>query len=72
MPGPEKFRIKLIRRKHKMINRDIIIKKVAGKIENPVDLENPDKILRIEVLGNFTGLSFHAPNEVIRFKKESN
>ncbi|MFX1501591.1 MAG: hypothetical protein ACFFDH_11565 [Promethearchaeota archaeon] len=38
-------------------------------MNNEVDLENPDKIVRIEVLGNITGLSFLKKNEIVRFKR---
>lgn len=66
----ESFRIVLKRRKHKTLSRENIITKIAKKIKNPVDLEHPQKILRIEVLGNFCGITFHNPDEIIRLRKK--
>ena len=39
---------------------------IAKNIDNPVDLENPDKIIRIEVLDNICGISFLKQEDVIR------
>ncbi|TFF98532.1 MAG: hypothetical protein EU547_01345, partial [Promethearchaeota archaeon] len=46
----DSFRIKLNRRDNKFIKRRQLIDEVANIFKNPVDLENPDKILRIELL----------------------
>ncbi len=68
----DSFRIYLKHRKNKLIDRDILIRKVAKDIDNRVDLENPDKVIRIEVLGNFTGISFIKPDDVIKKKPPTN
>jgi tRNA acetyltransferase TAN1 len=65
----DSFRITLKRRHHQKIERDSFIKKIAKVIDNEVDLENPDKILRIEVLGNITGVSFLKKNDIFKIKK---
>jgi len=65
----ETFKIDLKRRHNNSIERDILIKKTAKNIKNGVDLENPDKIIRIELLGNFCGIAFLKSDEIIRFKK---
>ena len=62
----ESFRILLKRRKNKLINRNKFIERVARNITNEVDLENPDKILRIESLGKFSGIGLLKPGEIIR------
>jgi tRNA acetyltransferase TAN1 len=66
----ERFRIKLRRRKNKLIERKPLIESVAKYINNPVDLENPEKIVRIELLKNICGISFLNPGEVISPKNE--
>ncbi|MBD3213747.1 MAG: hypothetical protein GF311_14145 [Candidatus Lokiarchaeota archaeon] len=66
----ERFRIKLRRRKNKLIGRKSLIESVAKHINNPVDLENPEKIIRIELLKNICGISFLNPGEVISPKNE--
>jgi len=65
----ESFKIDLKRRQNENVERDILIKRTAKNIENKVDLENPDKIIRIELLGNFCGIAFLKSDEIIRFKK---
>ena len=62
------FKIILNRRKSPHIDRESIIKKIASIFNNKVDLEHPDKIIRIEVLGNITGISYLNPNEIIKPK----
>ncbi len=65
----ESFKITLKRRKHEKIERNSFIERIASAIDHKVDLENPDKIIRIEVLGNITGISFLKKNEIIRIKR---
>jgi len=64
----DSFKIILKRRKHEKIERNDFIEEIASIIDNKVDLKNPDKIVRIEVLGNISGVSFLKKNEIIKFK----
>ena len=64
----DSFKITLKRRKHEKIERINFIKVIANIIDNKVDLENPDKIIRIEVLGNISGVSFLKKNEIVKIK----
>ncbi|MHA1669083.1 MAG: THUMP domain-containing protein [Promethearchaeota archaeon] len=66
----ESFRIELKRRNNEIINRTQLIKVVAEIFNNKVDLDNPDKIIRIEILGNFCGISFLKENEILKALKE--
>jgi tRNA acetyltransferase TAN1 len=61
----DSFKIVLKRRKHEKIEREKTIVRIASKIDNRVDLENPDKTIRIEILGRFTGVSFLEKNDVV-------
>lgn len=65
----ESFKITLKRRKHEKIERINFIKVIAKLIDNKVDLENPDKIIRIEVLGNISGISFLKKNEIVKIDR---
>ncbi|MFX1324072.1 MAG: THUMP domain-containing protein [Promethearchaeota archaeon] len=65
----DSFKIVLKRRKHEKIDREKIIDQIASKIDNRVDLENPDKIIRVEILGSFTGVSFLEKNDIIGVSK---
>lgn len=64
------FKIELNRRKNEKIERDVIIESVAKNIVNRVDLDNPDIILRIELLGNICGISFLRPDEIIKISNK--
>ncbi|MFX1493515.1 MAG: THUMP domain-containing protein [Promethearchaeota archaeon] len=66
--GDESFMIELNRRKNDLIERDGLIESIAKFIYNKVDLENPDKIIRIEILRNMTGISFLQQDDVIKTK----
>lgn len=61
----ESFKIDLNRRKHKKIERNTLIERIAIGIHNDVDLENPDKVIRIEILGNFSGVSFLQKKDIV-------
>ena len=63
------FKIVLKRRNNEKIERAKFIEKIANIINNEVDLENPDKVVRIEVLGNITGISFLKKNEIVRIDR---
>ncbi len=66
----ESFKIILKRRHHEKIERDHFIEAIASTIDYKVDLENPDKIIRVEILGNITGISFLKESEIINVKNE--
>ncbi len=66
----ESFRILLKRRKNEQIDRNNMIKVAAKKIDNKVNLENPDVTIRIELLGNFCGISFLRKGEILKLNNE--
>lgn len=47
-----------------------IIEAAAANIERKVDLDKPDKILLIEVIGGLTGISVIKPDDMISVMKE--
>jgi tRNA(Ser,Leu) C12 N-acetylase TAN1 len=65
------FKIELNRRKNENIERDTIIDSVAKSLNNKVSLDNPDIILRIELLGNISGISFLKPGEIITISNKT-
>ncbi|MHA2007989.1 MAG: THUMP domain-containing protein [Promethearchaeota archaeon] len=65
----DSFKIVLKRRKHEKIARNNIIEQIAKNINNNVDLENPDKVIRVEVLGNYSGVSILEKKDVISIKR---
>lgn len=65
----ESFRITVEKRFTETSTKDII-EAAASNIERKVDLNNPDKILLIEVVGGLTGLSVIRPNDILSVVKE--
>ncbi|MFW5895637.1 MAG: THUMP domain-containing protein [archaeon] len=41
---------------------------MARNFDNPVDLENPDIIVRFEILGRYCGISYLKQDEILRVK----
>jgi tRNA acetyltransferase TAN1 len=65
----ETFRI-TIEKRHTSISRRELVKEVASIVEKRVNLTNPDKIIAIEIVGKFTGISALNPSEIISTSKE--
>ena len=65
----ETFRVTVEKRFTETPTRDII-EAAAANVEREVDLNNPDKILLIEVVGGLTGLSVIKPNEILAVMME--
>jgi tRNA acetyltransferase TAN1 len=65
----EKFRI-TIEKRHTHLSSKPIIDSVAKKIDRPVDLDAPDKILLIEIIGELAGLSLLTPNDTMSVERE--
>jgi len=59
----EKWRMTVEKRRYTEHHKSEIIEEVAELIEENVDLEKPDKILRIEIIGGYAGLSILKPDE---------
>ena len=67
----EKFRIRIKKRNNEHVKRDKYVKKVAENLHNPVDLEEPEKIIRLEIIGNVCGISFLKPGDIIKPKSKA-
>lgn len=65
----ETFRITVEKRFTEISTRDVI-EAAASKIERKVNLEKPDKILLIEIVGGQTGISLIKPQDIISVSKE--
>ena len=65
----ESFRVTVEKRFTELHAKDLI-EAVATDIQRKVDLDNPSKILLVEVFGKLTGLSLIAPNEILNILKE--
>jgi len=65
----ESFRITLEKRRTQLRSLEIITP-VAEIIDRRVDLENPDWVILIEVMGEKTGVSVIKPNDMLNIQKE--
>jgi tRNA(Ser,Leu) C12 N-acetylase TAN1 len=61
----DSFMIYLKRRKHENIERNSFIDTIAKLIHNKVNLNNPNIIIRFEILGNKCGIAFLKPDQII-------
>ena len=69
----ETFRVTVEKRFTNLHSRELIEAAVTGidaTGERKVDLENPDKIMLIEVLGGLTGMALIKPNDLLAVLKE--
>ncbi len=65
----ETFRVTVEKRFTSLHSQEIIAA-VATEIQRKVALERPDKVLLIEVLGGFTGISLVKPSDILSIQKE--
>lgn len=65
----ETFRVTVEKRFTEASTQDIV-EAAAENVERKVDLNKPDKILLIEVVGGFTGISVIKPDDILSVMKE--
>jgi len=65
----ETFRV-TIEKRHSEISSREIIEAAVENLNRKVDLNNPDKIILIEVLGRLTGVSVIRPTDILSVVKE--
>jgi tRNA acetyltransferase TAN1 len=65
----ETFRVTVEKRFTSLHTKDLI-EAAAGDLKQKADLENPNKILLVEVLGALTGLSLLEPSDILAVIKE--
>ena len=69
MSENETFRVTVEKRFTSIHTRDLI-EAIAAEVKNKVDLDRPDKVVLVEVLGGYTGLSLLKPTDLISVLKE--
>lgn len=68
MAETESFRVTVEKRFTGVHSHDII-EAVATNVKNKVDLENPDRVLLIEILGAYSGVSLLKPSDLLSVLK---
>ncbi len=65
----ESFRV-TVEKRFTTLHSQEIVEVVAAKIPRQVNLDNPDKVLLIEIIGKFTGVSLVKPDLILSVLKE--
>jgi len=65
----ERWRITLEKRRYTLYHKIDIIRELAQLIDEKVDLEKPDKILRVDIIGKYAGISVLSPCDVLSTTK---
>jgi tRNA acetyltransferase TAN1 len=65
----ESFRV-TVEKRYTSLSAKKIIELVAEDIDRKVDLQTPDKIVLIEILGAITGISVITPKDILSVNKE--
>jgi len=64
----DSYRISIEKRNSDISSQELITK-IAKNIKNKVSLENPDKIIQIEILGGITGMSILKKSDILSVEK---
>ncbi len=65
----EKFRI-TVEKRHTDLSSKTIIDTIAKRIQRTVDLEEPDKILLVEIIGELAGLALIKSDDILSVERE--
>jgi len=65
----ERWRMTVEKRRYTLHHKIEIIKALAELIDEKVDLRSPDKILRIDIIGKYAGVSVLLPHEIFSTTK---
>jgi len=65
----ESWRMTVQKRRYTLHHKIDIIETLADLIDEKVDLSNPDKILRVDIIGNYAGISVLLRHEVFSTTK---
>ncbi|RLG09102.1 MAG: RNA methyltransferase [Thaumarchaeota archaeon] len=68
IPEDAKFRV-TVEKRHTSLSSRELIEAAASKVDRKVDLENPDWIVLIEVLGGVAGVSVLKPSQILSVRK---
>ena len=68
IPKENSYRISIEKRNSDISSQELITK-IAKNIKNKVSLENPDKIIQIEILGGITGMSILKKSDILSVEK---
>ena len=64
IPPDKKFKVEM-KKRNSPTSQHGLIQQIAELLPNPVDLEHPDIILKVEMLGRYCGLAILTPDQVL-------
>ena len=65
----ERWRMTVEKRRYTRYHKVEIVRELANLIDEKVDLISPDKILRVDIIGPYTGISILTPRDVFSVTK---
>lgn len=65
----ERWRMTVEKRRYSRHHKIEIIRELADLIDEKVDLENPEKILRVDIIGKYAGISVLTPQDIFSVAK---
>jgi len=65
----ERWRMTVEKRRYTLHHKNEVIRELAELINEKVDLKNPEKILRVDIIGKYAGMSIITPQEVFSVAK---
>jgi tRNA acetyltransferase TAN1 len=65
----EKYRITVEKRRTSISGR-ALIEAIANRIDRKVDLDEPDKVVLVQILGEVTGVSIIPPDKILSVERE--
>jgi len=65
----ETWRMTVEKRRYSLHHKIEIIRELADLVDEKVDLENPEKILRVDIIGRYAGMSVSKPADIFSIAK---
>jgi len=65
----ERWRMTVEKRRYSLHHKIEIIRELADLVDEKVDLENPEKILRVDIIGRYAGMSVLKPTDMFSLAK---
>ena len=65
----ERWRMIVEKRRYSLHHKIEVIRELADLIDEKVDLENPEKILRVDIIGRYAGMSVLKPTDIFSVSK---
>ena len=65
----ERWRMTVEKRRCSLHHKIEVIRELANLVDEKVDLENPQKILRVDIIGRYAGISVLTPQDVFSVAK---